>query len=1668
MKGFLGDFLIGTSDRPAIWGCSRKSTWLRKIAGVVLCLCSFFPSVGNNVQLIGEVKIIPREIKDNIVPVKLKISWENSWKDDYNQDGVYLFLKYRVNGADEEWHTVPLLERLDFISGPIADQYGYMFQNTLGDKLRNVGVILYRQREGSGKSELDLQLYWDITLGERPLTTTEIEQGKVSLSAMAIEMVYIPKGAFYLGDSYSNHSFGQKYTGIPEKYDIVNDGYLIDTKNNVVLENNPPAYAANRVNDVREGVTNCWVGDGSRDQFWRIDFGSYRGQPTGKRRKIKYIAIESIPGHVPARWQLYGSNRLAGESVLLYEGTGADWNTSLIRTYPVTQKIALTDTSATFRYYEIRITDMGNAKGPAIKNVSMAEADLDKLVDGNLLIAAPGGCFTTEGAMKVDHLYAADGDMEEGCLPVGYPNGYTDFYVMKYEMSQEQYVAFLNHLTLKQQAARTIGAALLDLKRGQFVFGDNHSSPSCRNGIVVSIPSVSGQAVVFGHNLNEDTIYSSVGDGQTLACNYLSPADMLAYAEWCGLRPLTEMEYEKMCHRPFPALPDRGEFAWNTTEYQLPSGQIDGISGDHSETPKDGNVNAGQRFFGPLRSGAFARETSGQISSGATFWAVMEVSGNLTEICYNANQEGRKFSGLSADMHGWGKLTSRGECLHLAYWPAHPDAFALKGGSYNTLDPGQLASSDRTFSKGNFKSMEQRKKDVTFRLGCSGQAPYWEIPVVMGNGSVTTGEQLVFDTICSGGDEVLKAVIPESLGKKYTIAWFVSENQGKSWELMEGETAPDLWLSGLKYEDVDDMSTKEYWYRMQVWDAKGDGGSGIAVVRVLNSRNMEYHFNRLADTLRVFDDAYGIELTVANCEASFEWWCTDNNRRIRLEPEKANRSFFRVNKSDLRNFDEEPAGDYQVYVLMKYSQRCMVREELDIYAQTPEDLKDRVRIIQHSKGYRLWEDGSYAADVSVYRHPVSPYVYAGDVGNGLYRIDHVDTSRRDLYCNMENYAGTDIPIVRLGGPGGVHLWGDGSCASSMKEYKMPEPGYAYTGSTESGIFRLTPSKVMTWGRVVDVYCDLENYLGVSEPVVRLRNQEGERLWGDLTMAASIKEYKHPRPGYAYTGCIGDGIYKVAPKDTSWVPAVCDFYSCMTAYTGNLEPVVQLGGPEGARLWGDGTVASTVLDYKNAPAGYEYSGCIGTGLYQITRFRCFTQLLNVYCDWKAYETESGQPFVFKDGPAGIRLLGDGSLPDPFAGCKEQTFTDVNVNSYQVECKWEEQIPKIWSVAGMAAGGTINDKGVITGRSVDCEDVFVTLKDKECPDKSYQAKIIMAPQAPFGTGTVQQFTYSGNTVALNAGTWGAAVAKIWSFEGEHGDLTISNNTLSGLNTTICNVKVSVALARCPEIKFEKTIKETTRNFSYTGNAVGIKVLPGTYSIECKGAGGGTGYRNWGTASVYDCAHGGYGGYATGIITLPAQRTFYVYVGGAGGSDAWAGGAGGWNGGGHGGTDGNSSSSGTSGDDSGGGGGGASDIRLDGSLQSRIIVAGGGGGGSDWYSLGGKGGGLTGGYGLKGKTQVSATTPGGQSSGYSFGNGGSGGSSNDSGSYTVAGGGGGGGWYGGYGGYAGNAGSASGGGGGSSYVAGVAGCSRSNYLNFTSGSVTGTGSSNSSNGSIKIIVK
>ena len=240
-----------------------------------------------------------------------------------------------------------------------------------------------------------------------------------------------------------------------------------------------------------------------------------------------------------------------------------------------------------------------------------------------------------------------DGKMQGG-YPSGqtaptsetWPNGYNAFYCMKYEITQGQYKDFLNTLTMEQDGARF---------------------PNSYNSYRHTVGGSSG---------------ARTATAPDRACNYLSWADITAYLDWSCLRPMTELEFEKACRGTVE--PIGGEYAWGTPNATAISGLVgtDG-SGDEYYTTGNLHVSGNGGPSGPLRAGIFARPGSTREEAGASFWGILDLSGNLRERpILISHATGKLFAGT----HGDGTLNANGDA-NVASWPgADATGAGFRGG----------------------------------------------------------------------------------------------------------------------------------------------------------------------------------------------------------------------------------------------------------------------------------------------------------------------------------------------------------------------------------------------------------------------------------------------------------------------------------------------------------------------------------------------------------------------------------------------------------------------------------------------------------------------------------------------------------------------------------------------------------------------------------------------------------------------------------------------------------------------------------------------------------------------------------------------------------------------------------------------------------------------------
>jgi|694.fasta_scaffold80182_2 hypothetical protein len=133
---------------------------------------------------------------------------------------------------------------------------------------------------------------------------------------------------------------------------------------------------------------------------------------------------------------------------------------------------------------------------------------------------------------------------DKGTIPAAFPNGYAAFYCMKYPwITQGQYADFLNTLTAAQAKIR---------------YWPHGHGDAIEGG---------GPAVKRAGKSPKYTYSATDPDGK---CPWMSWADATAYAAWAGLRPMTELEFEKAIRGPELAAPNQATPSyWGVDSVQI-------------------------------------------------------------------------------------------------------------------------------------------------------------------------------------------------------------------------------------------------------------------------------------------------------------------------------------------------------------------------------------------------------------------------------------------------------------------------------------------------------------------------------------------------------------------------------------------------------------------------------------------------------------------------------------------------------------------------------------------------------------------------------------------------------------------------------------------------------------------------------------------------------------------------------------------------------------------------------------------------------------------------------------------------------------------------------------------------------------------------------------------
>lgn len=396
---------------------------------------------------------------------------------------------------------------------------------------------------------------------------------------------------------------------------------------------------------------NSWrvsVGPSNWDAVWvfvkyRVNNGEW------KHAALNYVDGNNDGHSVPSGYTVKGDNQ---QATVVNSANGVYF----YRSVDGSGKVRLQDVQLRWNYASngVANSDLVDVKVFAIEMVYVPQgafelgspATLDTLEEGKFYtypnLSSPytvsSEAAITVGTTNGNLYYNQYGD-QNGPIPASYPKGYDAYYCMKYETSQEQWLAFFNLLTPTQQTN-------LDITTGP---GKGSDAEITRNGI---------------------SWQPGGGDATTtkpfVPINFIFRTEMSAYLDWACLRYMSELEFTKACRGTLPAV--TGEFAWGNANIQSSydySLLNPGAANEQISNP-GGNIgnalhieNYDGANYGPFRCGAFASSanTANREETGGSYYGIMEMSGNLFETFVRLSApNGRNYT----NAHGNGIINSLG------------------------------------------------------------------------------------------------------------------------------------------------------------------------------------------------------------------------------------------------------------------------------------------------------------------------------------------------------------------------------------------------------------------------------------------------------------------------------------------------------------------------------------------------------------------------------------------------------------------------------------------------------------------------------------------------------------------------------------------------------------------------------------------------------------------------------------------------------------------------------------------------------------------------------------------------------------------------------------------------------------------------------------------------
>jgi formylglycine-generating enzyme required for sulfatase activity len=300
--------------------------------------------------------------------------------------------------------------------------------------------------------------------------------------------------------------------------------------------------------------------------------------------------------------------------------------------------------------------------------------------------------------IRISGLEGLDVDGNKSSDFINFPTGYRAFYAMKYEVTQGQYADFLNTLSLKDTNTNMFYVDTFRLKR---------VNPKYKLALQNLDPHFNFKPTeLYRHTISLDSVEVKYRVSRPdRAYGMANQNQFVSFIDWAGLRPMSELEFEKACRGPLPPyywtptgntmINDTllkwqgGDWSWgnDTTVPRISNmygnQNILNYSGIENGTESFSNYEIQKRYInptvsttggnmpgmisfsggdggsGPFRVGIFANDSSSRISSGASYYGIMDLSKNVSEFVVSISSNTART--LSYKIHGDGILNAIGE-----------------------------------------------------------------------------------------------------------------------------------------------------------------------------------------------------------------------------------------------------------------------------------------------------------------------------------------------------------------------------------------------------------------------------------------------------------------------------------------------------------------------------------------------------------------------------------------------------------------------------------------------------------------------------------------------------------------------------------------------------------------------------------------------------------------------------------------------------------------------------------------------------------------------------------------------------------------------------------------------------------------------------------------------